>query len=86
MTGEFEAATSAAGEADTVLREGFGSQHSIRYKGEVDLVTEVDERAEQVIKEILLRAFPAYGMLAEEGGGSLVRRRPAGSSIRCTER
>jgi myo-inositol-1(or 4)-monophosphatase len=68
VTRELEAALSAAREAGRVLREGFGWQHSIRYKGEVDLVTEVDERAEQVIKEILLGAFPAYGMLAEEGG------------------
>src|ERR687884_1284362 len=51
-----------------MLRKGFGWQHSIRYKGEVDLVTEVDEQAEQVIREILLGVFPSYGMLAEEGG------------------
>jgi myo-inositol-1(or 4)-monophosphatase len=31
----------------------------------------VDEQAEQVIREILLGAFPAYGMLAEEGGALL---------------
>jgi myo-inositol-1(or 4)-monophosphatase len=68
VTKELEAALSAAKEAGEVLRKGFGWQHSIRYKGEVDLVTEVDEQAEQVISEILLGAFPAYGMLAEEGG------------------
>ena len=68
MTRELEAALSAAKEAGEVLRKGFGWQHSVRYKGEVDLVTEVDEQAEQVIREILLEAFPAYGMLAEEGG------------------
>jgi myo-inositol-1(or 4)-monophosphatase len=65
---ELEAALSAAKEAGEVLRKGFGWRHSVRYKGEVDLVTEVDEQAEQVIREILLGAFPAYGMLAEEGG------------------
>ena len=65
---ELEAALSAAKEAGEVLRKSFGWQHSVRYKGEVDLVTEVDEQAEQVIREILLGAFPAYGMLAEEGG------------------
>ena len=65
---ELEAALSAAKEAGEVLRKGFGWQHSVRYKGEVDLVTEVDEQAEQVIREILLGAFPAFGMLAEEGG------------------
>jgi myo-inositol-1(or 4)-monophosphatase len=68
LTKELEAARSAAREAGEVLREGFGWQHSVRYKGEVDLVTEVDEEAERVIREILLGAFPAYGMLAEEGG------------------
>ena len=68
LTKELEAALSAAREAGEVLREGFGWQHSVRYKGEVDIVTEVDEQAERVIKEILLGAFPAYGMLAEEGG------------------
>jgi myo-inositol-1(or 4)-monophosphatase len=68
VTKELEAALSAAKEAGEVLRKGFGWQHSVRYKGEVDLVTEVDEQAEQVIREILLGAFPAYGILAEEGG------------------
>ena len=68
MTNELEAALSAAREAGEVLRKGFGWQHSVRYKGEVDIVTEVDEQAERVIREILLGTFPAYGMLAEEGG------------------
>jgi myo-inositol-1(or 4)-monophosphatase len=68
VTRELEMALSAAKEAGGVLRKGFGWQHSVRYKGEVDLVTEIDEEAEQVIREILLGAFPAYGMLAEEGG------------------
>ncbi len=70
MTRELEAAMSAAREAGEVLRGGFGWQHSVRYKGEVDLVTEVDEQAERVIKEILLGAFPSYGILAEESGRS----------------
>jgi myo-inositol-1(or 4)-monophosphatase len=68
VTRELKMALSAAKEAGGVLRKGFGWQHSVRYKGEVDLVTEIDEEAEQVIREILLGAFPAYGMLAEEGG------------------
>jgi fructose-1,6-bisphosphatase/inositol monophosphatase family enzyme len=41
---ELKAAISAAREAGRVLREGFGWQHSVRYKGEVDLVTEVDKQ------------------------------------------
>ena len=70
MTKELETAMLAARDAGEVLREGFGQQHSVRYKGEVDLVTEVDEQAERVISEILLGAFPSYGMLAEESGRS----------------
>jgi myo-inositol-1(or 4)-monophosphatase len=68
LTSELEAALSAARRAGEVLRAGFGAEHAITYKGEVDLVTEVDEEAERVIREILLGAFPTYGMLAEEGG------------------
>ena len=68
MTSELEAAISAATEAGAMLRNSFGRHQELSYKGEVDLVTEADERAERVIKEILLKAFPAYGMLAEEGG------------------
>ena len=59
------AAAEAAGE---ILRSGFGGEQAVRYKGEVDLVTEVDERSERVIGELLREAFPGYGMLAEEGG------------------
>ena len=68
MSKEFETAILAAREAGEVLRESFGGQHSVRYKGEVDIFTEVDERAERLITDILLRAFPTYGMLGEESG------------------
>ena len=68
MTSELEAALSAARSAGEVLRAGFGTEHAITYKGEVDLVTEIDEEAERVIREELLGAFSTYGMLAEEGG------------------
>lgn len=68
MTKELETAVLAAKAAGEVLRGAFGGVHTVRYKGEVDLVTEVDDQAEQVIKEILLGTFPNYGILAEEGG------------------
>jgi myo-inositol-1(or 4)-monophosphatase len=68
LTSELEIALSAARRAGEVLRAGFGTEHSITYKGEVDLVTEIDEQAERVIREELLGTFPSYGMLAEEGG------------------
>jgi myo-inositol-1(or 4)-monophosphatase len=68
LTSELEAALSAARRAGEVLRAGFRAEHTITYKGEVDLVTEVDEEAERVIREELLGTFPTHGMLAEEGG------------------
>jgi len=68
LTSELGAALSAARKAGEVLRAGFGAEHEITYKGEVDLVTEVDEEAERVIRKELLGTFPNYGMLAEEGG------------------
>src|SRR5215207_8287139 len=69
LTSELEVALSAAKRAGEVLRAGFGAEHAITYKGEVDLVTEIDEEPERVIGEELLGTFPTYGMLAEEGGG-----------------
>ena len=68
MSRELEVAVAAAEAAGEVLRDGFGRQHRIEYKGEADLVTEADEEAERKIKEILRDAFPNHGMLTEEGG------------------
>ena len=68
MASELETAIEAATVAGGVLRDSFGGEQKVRYKGEVDLVTEVDEEAERVIGGILRDAFPEYGMLAEEGG------------------
>lgn len=68
MTRELEAAIEAAEAAGEVLRDGFGRQLNVEYKGETELVTEADEKAEQKIREILEETFPAYGILAEESG------------------
>jgi myo-inositol-1(or 4)-monophosphatase len=68
LTRELEVAVAAAEAAGEVLRDGFGRQHQIEYKGEADLVTEADEEAEQKIAEVLREAFPDHGMLTEEGG------------------
>jgi myo-inositol-1(or 4)-monophosphatase len=65
---ELDTALLAARKAGEVLRAAFGIEHDITYKGEVDLVTEVDAEAEQVIRNELLGSFPTHAMLAEEGG------------------
>jgi fructose-1,6-bisphosphatase/inositol monophosphatase family enzyme len=61
LTSELEAALSAARRAGEVLRAGFDTEHVITYKGEVDLVTEIDEEAERVIREELLGTFWCWG-------------------------
>lgn len=68
MTRELEVAVAAAKTAGEVIRSSFGQRQNTRYKGERDLVTETDEKAEQTIKDALQGAFPTYGMLAEESG------------------
>jgi myo-inositol-1(or 4)-monophosphatase len=68
LTRELKAAVAAAQAAGEVLRDGFGRQHQIEYKGEADLVTEADEEAERKIEEVLREAFSDYGMLTEESG------------------
>ena len=68
MMGELEVAIAAAKAAGEVLSSGFGQRQEVRYKGEVDLVTEADEKAEQEIKDALQGAFPTYGILTEESG------------------
>ncbi len=68
MASELEVAVAAAKAAGEVLRSGFGQRQEIRYKGEVDLVTEADEKAEQKIKATLREAFPTCEILTEESG------------------
>ena len=45
-------------------RQGFG----VAFKGRINLVTEVDERAEAAVVERLRQLFPGVAILAEEGG------------------
>jgi myo-inositol-1(or 4)-monophosphatase len=68
LSRELGVAVAAAVAAGEVLRDGFGRQHRIEYKGEADLVTEADEEAERKIEEVLRETFPDHGMLTEEGG------------------
>lgn len=51
-----------------IQKQGYGNTCQIRNKSEIDLVTEYDLRAEQLVVEELQRAFPEDAILAEEGG------------------
>lgn len=49
-----------------VLQNYFGRARNIEYKGKLDLVTDVDRRAEDIVVGFLSREFPSCGILAEE--------------------
>jgi myo-inositol-1(or 4)-monophosphatase len=67
MTDQFRGvAVAAATRAGKLLLEERGKPRQITKKGEVDLVTEMDRRAERLIVEMLRSAFPEHSILAEE--------------------
>lgn len=57
----------AALAAGRLLRERLGRVREIRYKGAVNLVTEVDLASERLIVETIRSAFPDHALLTEEG-------------------
>ncbi len=59
-----------AKEAGKILAEGYETRHRIDFKGEIDLVTEIDYHSEEFIVTELQRRFPGHQVLAEEGGGN----------------
>jgi myo-inositol-1(or 4)-monophosphatase len=63
-------ALKAVREGGTILMEYFGKVKSIDYKGEINLVTEVDRRSEEVILSIIKESYPDHRILAEETGDS----------------
>ena len=65
--GAREVAILAAREAGTILRAKLDQPRDIRYKGEIDLVTDADRAAEAVIVGRVRAAFPAHRLIGEEG-------------------
>jgi len=64
---ELDIAATTAEQAGAILLKHFGKTLDVRYKDRINLVTKADREAEQNIVRRLLKAFPAYGILAEEG-------------------
>jgi len=65
----FAAAVETAHEAGRILREEYARPPEIKYKGDVDLVTQADKRSEQAIVDRLSKYFPSHAIAAEEGLG-----------------
>lgn len=63
-----ETAVTAARRAGDILREGWSHPKHIRFKGEINLVTEYDLKSEQIIVDVISSRFPGHDIIAEEGG------------------
>lgn len=59
---------SLARRAGAILREGFGREQKISYKGVIDLVTEMDHASEQLLLGEINRRWPGSTIMAEESG------------------
>jgi len=53
-------AEAIARRAGAILKEGFGNVRQVRQKGVIDLVTEFDQRSEEVIVSALEKELPAH--------------------------
>ncbi len=64
---DFQAvAREAALTAGALLRDNVNGVREISFKGEINLVTEMDRRSERTVVAILRSSYPDHGILAEE--------------------
>jgi len=56
-----------AREAGVFLKERLHADHSIDFKGEINLVTEADRSSEEIITSRIKNLFPDHDIMAEEG-------------------
>jgi len=54
--------------AGNILRLGYESEHEVKYKGVIDLVTEVDHQSEEYLLGEIRRLFPDHQIISEEIG------------------
>ncbi len=66
----FDFAVETARAAGVMLREYYHSGVTVKYKGEIDLVTEADHAVEGLILKRIRSAYPACAILSEESGSS----------------
>ncbi|HSQ77330.1 MAG TPA: inositol monophosphatase family protein, partial [Nitrospirota bacterium] len=54
----------AARKAGGILKENIHGAREITYKGDINLVTEMDTRSERAVVETLRASFPEHGIIA----------------------
>jgi myo-inositol-1(or 4)-monophosphatase len=69
MPNALDIAIELAKEAGRIQMENLGAVRSVEFKGETDIVTEIDKKCEEMIVKRLQKEFPGYDILAEEGSG-----------------
>ena len=57
-----------ARKAGVILRDGYSKEHQVKYKGVIDLVTEVDHQSEAYLLGEVRRDFPNHHIFSEETG------------------
>lgn len=75
--GILEDAIEVSKRAGGVLRAHYGERQTIHFKGEIDLVTDVDRESEDMIMDFIHGRYPTHSILTEESppveGGSSYR-------------
>ena len=66
MTQQIMTAIKAALEAGALLKSRLGSPGKVVHKGVIDLVTEMDGRAEALIVELISKTFPDHAIYIRE--------------------
>lgn len=70
MTSEFlKFATTIAREAGALLKQELPKEHRIDFKGEIDIVTEVDQMSEEWLVGRIRQQFPHHTIITEESDG-----------------
>jgi myo-inositol-1(or 4)-monophosphatase len=54
--------------AGVILRDGYSKEHQIKFKGLIDLVTEIDHESEAFLLGEVQRDFPGHHIFSEESG------------------
>jgi myo-inositol-1(or 4)-monophosphatase len=57
-----------ARQAGAILQTGFGKRHTIDFKSDYDLVTEIDQQAEDFLFSQIRKHFPTHTIIGEENG------------------
>ena len=66
----FDFAIATVQEAGAVLRDYYRNGVTVKYKGEIDLITEADRASEELILKRIRSAYPDCAILSEESGAS----------------